>query len=104
VTDVPGKVIFYGGAPGPREVFPVFAGSTDIGSFFEWDGGNAGRILAYMNLIGYYKLYGASSEELAAAMPTIREMPVWPAKASVQELNDVTLVKLGPIPGYGQTR
>ena len=48
-----------------------------------------------------------------AAMATIRQMPTWPAKDSegqrrtakdsVQQVNGVTIVKLGANPGYGQS-
>ncbi len=68
-------------------------------SFFEWDGGNAYRITAYMRLLGYPRFEVASQQQRRADDAVFREMPEWPASGSVRTFDGVILIKLGPKSG-----
>lgn len=75
--------------------------SLSVGfSFFEWDGGNEGRMLAYLRLLGYTNLRAPSLEQRKQDLAIFKQMPVWPARDSVRVAGEVTLIKLGPTPGY----
>ncbi|MBY0376934.1 MAG: glucosyltransferase domain-containing protein, partial [Gammaproteobacteria bacterium] len=71
--------------------YPVAWSSTMGASFFEWDGGNIYRMLAFMHLLGYNNLVAAPSQENT---PIFEKMPVWPAAGSVIKYKDTYLVKL----------
>jgi hypothetical protein len=92
-------VDFYGATPFdsvyPRPT-PVTAGY----SFFEWDGGNVHRIVGYMHLLGYTQLQIPTPEQQHLNDAVFREMPAWPDPGSVRVANDMTLIKLGTLPGY----
>jgi hypothetical protein len=68
-------------------------------SFFEWDGGNAYRITAYLHLLGYPQFEVASQQQRRADDAIFPAMPSWPASGSVRTSNGVILIKLGPVPG-----
>jgi hypothetical protein len=104
VTDSPRMILFYGGLWEHRSSFPVPFSSTASGSFFDWDGGNRGRMIKYMNIIGFNDLVLAPDAQTVALLPEIHQMKSWPAKGSVKELDGITIVKLGPSPGYDQPK
>jgi Glucosyl transferase GtrII len=79
----------------PRPI-PATAGY----SFFEWDGGNIYRIVTYMRLLGYTRLQIPTPEQRHLNDATFLDMPVWPSPDSVRVANGMTLVKLGPLPGF----
>lgn len=64
-------------------------------SFFEWDGGNLQRIIAYMQLQGYSNFVAATPQQRQANFEQFQMMPVWPAAGSVRVNDGVVLVKLG---------
>lgn len=70
--------------------------ATAGASFFEWDKGNSGRIVAYMNLLGFSNLVVAPPEEREALAKAFSSMPIWPARGSVVVKDDLILVRLGP--------
>ena len=75
-------------------IYPRPFSSTAGFSFFEWDDGNASRILSYMRMIGYTDLQAASPEQRQRDAAAFAAMPIWPARDSVRLVGDVTLVKL----------
>lgn len=72
-------------------------------SFFEWDSQtqplgvqSTRRILCFMQSLGMN--YGqANMEQTQKALEECMEMPAWPAQDSIQEKNNVIIVKLGEI-------
>lgn len=89
------KVDFYGAIEAPRPLYSVGVDSTAAGSFFAWDGGNPGRILSYMHLLGYQDLVLLGKAEREDLMPLYEKMPVWPRPGSIRRYQDTVLVKLG---------
>jgi hypothetical protein len=69
---------------------------TARGSFFWWGGGDSGRIVAFMRLLGYANLVTAPSSELQRIRSEARGMPDWPAAGSVRVVDGTTVFKLGP--------
>jgi hypothetical protein len=96
---VPIAVDFFG-AKKFETAFPRPAWSTAGYSFFEWDGGNEGRMLNYMHLLGYTDLVAASEAQRQQNLTTARLMPAWPAEGSVRWQNDAAFVRLGAEPGW----
>jgi hypothetical protein len=78
--------------------YPVINGSIATGqSFFEWFGGVTGRIVPYMNLVGYDRLRVYPEDPPGAFDQAYAEMPAWPAAGSVKRFGKGYLVKLsGP--------
>lgn len=64
-------------------------------SFFEWDGGNLQRIVAYLQLQGYSNFVAATPQQQQANLEQFQEMSVWPAVDSVRVSGSLVLVKLG---------
>lgn len=64
-----------------------------IGSFFEWDDGNNGRIICFFNAEGY-NVTGSNSEQIALALEKSKEMPKWPNNDSIIETDDFIIIKL----------
>jgi hypothetical protein len=84
------EVIGYWEAPG-SELIPK---SEAFGaSFFEWDQGNAERIIPFLEIMGYRKLTTVPREERIALIPEALPMPNWPAEGSVKVVGDTALVK-----------
>lgn len=73
--------------------------STIGRSFFDWDGGNADRILIFMRIVGYDGMAPLGSDQRRAMLTEYATMPMWPAEGSVRRVGDAVLVKLGDIPG-----
>jgi hypothetical protein len=94
------KVDFFGGLPAPKPVFRTGRTSSAAGSFFSWDNGNAGRIAAYMKLLGYENLQLLPEAERGALAVRYKSMPSWPNAGSVVRDGDIVLVKLGEAMGY----
>jgi hypothetical protein len=88
------------GARGFDSVYPSLKTATTGASFFQWDGGNTGRITVYMNLVGYDRLRIFPEEPPGAFDHEYAQMPVWPAPGSVRRYGNVYLVKLSgpPVP------
>jgi hypothetical protein len=92
------RIDFYGGYKF-RTVYKEVRRSTWSGSFFEWDGGNAERIVKFMTILGYSNLQELDDATRTSLLPVIEKMPIWPAAGSVQVVDGVILVRLGKRPG-----
>lgn len=68
-------------------------------SFFEQDGGNNGRIVAFMKTSGIANLIRANESMVATARKDAEKMPEWPNPNSIQMHNGVLIIKLGNTPG-----
>jgi hypothetical protein len=79
-------------------VYPRPTPATMGYSFFEWDGGNVYRIIAYMHLLGYPQFTVANERQRRQDDTVFRDMPSWPAAGSVRTFDGVILIKLGPDP------
>jgi hypothetical protein len=71
--------------------YPSIPTATTGASFFEWDGGNRGRILLYMYLIGYDQLKTMYFDGEGSAAPSdfdadYASMPNWPMPGSVKRV------------------
>lgn len=67
------------------------------GSFFEWEGGNAWRIMAFVRSMGNQRLLAPSRAQLETARTWAKGMPDWPAAGSVVRQDGLVVVKLsGP--------
>lgn len=75
----------------PTELMPKI--DTFGASFFEWDGGNVGRIILFLNTIGYNELSFLPAIRQAEMIQFTESMPTWPEKGSVNVVNDTVLVK-----------
>ena len=86
---------------GLRESTSVYAlpRSSTIGrSFFEWDGGNPGRISHYMRAVGFPYYPGAGPARQDTVIREYMDMPVFPAAGSVAIKDAIILVKLSAEP------
>lgn len=73
--------------------------STTVGgSFFGWDGGNPGRVSAYMSLFGYPGLKYPPQDVEARYLPEIGTMPVFPSPGSVVLADDSILLRMSREP------
>jgi hypothetical protein len=82
-----------------RSPYREVGGSTWSGSFFAWDGGNPGRIVEFMNIIGYPSFARIDAATRASLLPAMEKMPIWPAAGSVRVVDGTILVRLGKDPG-----
>jgi len=96
-------VDFYG-AHEFQSVYREIEGSTLSGSFFEWDGGNPGRIVDFMKILGYSNFVRADQAAQQALLPIMQDMPIWPAAGSVRVADGIVLVRLGERPGVFHKR
>ncbi len=80
--------------------YPKPPDSTVGHSFFEWDGGNPGRIAPYMRLLGYSNLMAPTPDQIDRTVVHLSLMPAWPAPGSVEIQDDIALIKLGETPSY----
>lgn len=65
-------------------------------SFYEQDEGNVYRVAYYMQLQGHPPLQPIWLGHRPELVPAAKAMPIWPEEGSVQVVNGVVLVKLGP--------
>ncbi len=86
---------FFGSKSIDMKRYPSAPTSTLGRTFFDWDGGNPQRIIAYMTLLGYENLSVISADRRRHFTPDFEPMPAWPATGSVKVVDGVTLVKLG---------
>jgi hypothetical protein len=92
------KIDFYG-AKTFTSPYPKVFTSTIGSSFFEWDGGNPYRIVAFMRLLGYDNLQAVTPDQRRNLLAQFEQMPIWPAAGSTIIVDGVTLVKLNGRPG-----
>lgn len=77
---------------------PAVARVGVIGSsLFEWDGGSARRIAAFLSVNGYRFLDRAPLELRLSALQASLSMPTWPMQGSVKMVGEVAVVKFGPL-------
>jgi hypothetical protein len=69
-------------------------------SFFDYshEGGNPWRVASYLRTLGIDTLEPHSLEEVPQYRSAIEAMPIWPAAGSVAMVNDMLVIKLGPLP------
>lgn len=92
------RIDFFGAKP-MENVYPQPQEGTMGASLFQWEGGAPGRMVSFMRLIGYPNLQPLPKDERLKLIPEYDKMPIWPAPGSVKLYNNVTLIKLGPVPG-----
>lgn len=97
------QIDFYGGYKF-HTVYKEVHRSTWSGSFFEWDRGNAERIVKFMTILGYSNFQELDDATRTSLLPVIKKMPIWPAAGSVQVVDGVILVRLGKRPGRSHVR
>lgn len=90
-VDVYGKLPFTNRYPAPET-------STMGASFFNWDGGNANRMLTYMRVIGLGNVYALQHERSINLTPEFDGMPIWPAEGSVRYKDGIYLIRLSDEP------
>lgn len=98
----PMKVYFFG----PLEIKEVNKPKYTYmfgSSFFNWDGGNSGRISAFMNKTEIANIIPAKYEDIKPGLKAVYAAPVWPKKGSILRISDVIVVKLGQSVGYCPT-
>lgn len=66
-------------------------------SFFEWDGGEVSRIRNFLTLVGMPLLEIAPPTKRIAAIHASLKMPHWPEEGSVALVDDVAVIKFGPL-------
>ena len=66
-------------------------------SFFEHDGGNVFNVHCFFRLLGADFLAPRAIFDLPEVAAVAATMPSWPAAGSVALVNDIAVVKLGPI-------
>jgi hypothetical protein len=91
-------VDFFGSKSVSTSRYPIAPTSTLGRTFFDWDGGNAIRIVLYMKLLGYDNLSTIGIDDRHRMTSVFVDMPAWPAKESVKVVDGITLVKLGGHP------
>lgn len=69
--------------------------STAPASFFNWDNGNPGRMVAWLELMGIQGIQPVPKEKMDMFQPLLRSMQSWPAPGSIQVRDNTVLVKLG---------
>ncbi|KHK65799.1 glucosyltransferase domain-containing protein [Pseudomonas frederiksbergensis] len=89
--DIYGKLSFVSRYPSPSS-------STMSASFFDWDDGNANRMIRYMQLIGFQNLSVIHPTQRIELTPKFKDMPIWPAPGSVRLEDGVYLIKLSETP------
>ena len=67
-------------------------------SFFDWDDGNANRMIKYMQLIGFRNVFPLQPSDRIALTPKFKDMPAWPALGSIRLENGIYLIKLSEKP------
>lgn len=73
---------------------PSIIRSEIIGrSFFEWEGGNTYRIVAFMNGLGY-DYVAPTKEQLDRIKELSKDMPEWPKSGAIEQREDIIIIKL----------
>jgi hypothetical protein len=72
--------------------------STASGSFFNWDDGNPGRIVAWLEAMGIHGLRAVEVKNTQILQPIFETMQPWPSPGSIQVNGNTVLVKLGDKP------
>lgn len=72
--------------------------STASGSFFNWDDGNPGRIVAWLEAMGIHGLKAVEVKDMPSLHPFFATMQPWPAPGSIQVDGNTVLVKLDDKP------
>jgi hypothetical protein len=91
--------VVVGGVPakaaGPFRKLEIFGDS-----FFDssHEGGNPWRVTSYLRSLGIETLEPHALEEVPHLRSAIEAMPIWPAAGSVAMVNDMLVIKLGPLP------
>jgi hypothetical protein len=67
--------------------------STAGSSFFNWDGGNTGRMVAWLRAMGISNLEPATTLQNSLYSDELGQMAEWPAPGSIIIKNDTILVK-----------
>jgi len=67
--------------------FPVGSGSTMGASFFDWDGGNPNRMIAYMNMLGYRRVRVLDNLIVRSRSEQIKTMKAWPSPGSLTKIS-----------------
>ena len=75
-------------------LIPKVPSSTLGTSFFRWDGGNDGRIAAFLNFLSSAKFTIANPDQTEEAFETATTMPSWPDRGSIVRMDGVVLIKL----------
>lgn len=87
-VDVYGKLPFNSRYPDPPT-------STMSSSFFDWDNGNASRMIRYIQLVGFSNVQPVQYQQRIKLTPEFTGMPIWPAEGSVRFKDGVVLIKMG---------
>jgi hypothetical protein len=75
-------------------LIPNVPSSTLGASFFRWDGGNDGRIAAFLNFLSTAKITIATADQVERAFQTAGPMPSWPDRGSIARVDGAILIKL----------
>jgi hypothetical protein len=75
-------------------LIPSVPSSTLGASFFRWDGGNDGRIAAFLNFLSTAKITTATADQVERAFQTAGTMPSWPDRGSIARVDGAILIKL----------
>jgi len=62
-------------------------GSTMGASFFDWDGGNPNRMIAYMNMLGYRRVRVLDNLIVRSRSEQIKTMKAWPSPGSLTKIS-----------------
>lgn len=93
--DIP---VLFVGAYNLNNIDPKIKFETIGASFFEWDGGNNGRILNFMKVCGYNLIPYENRDKNNFIMNEVDSMNSWPSKNSIKIIdNEVIIVKLSEI-------
>ncbi|WP_126365249.1 glucosyltransferase domain-containing protein [Pseudomonas fluorescens] len=87
-VDIYGKLPFSSRYPDPST-------STMSSSFFDWDNGNASRMIRYIQLVGFGNVQPVQYQQRIGLTPEFAGMPIWPAEGSVRYKDGVVLIKMG---------
>ena len=64
-------------------------------SFFEWDQGSVGRVLMFLQTVGYQGLQPLPVGMRSRLIEYANNMSIWPKSGSVRVVSDTVLVKFG---------
>lgn len=95
----PGRQVLYLASQGSlkRELpYRVAMYSTAGSSFFNWDGGNNGRMVAWLKAMGISHLKPATDSQKSLYNKEFEQMREWPSPGSIAVKNDTVLIKFNP--------
>lgn len=89
-NDNPASPIFLGikGRINYASPFPTGWGSTIGASIFDWDGGNPGRMIAYMNMLGYNRVKLLEASAVRSRDEELKQMNTWPSPGSLIKIGE----------------